>query len=104
MACENHRPSPHLQALLLGLLDPVSQAGVRAQLHSDAVSIVQQVLADQGAKHILPGAQACLELLQVVLPLEGLERVAVVDPGCGQEARWHDGSSEHQPSQSITLA
>ena len=86
--CQCQRPCPHLQPLLLSLLDLVPQAGVGAQLHGDAVPVVQQELADEGAKHILPSRQARLELLQVVLPLEWLEGVAVVDPG-GEVAVEH---------------
>lgn len=38
-------------------------------------------------KHVLAGRQPSLELLQVVLPLEGRKRVAVVDPGCRRGGR-----------------
>ena len=45
-------------------------------------------------KHVLPSCQPRLKLLQVVLPSEGLERIAVVNPG--RHGAQHKGEATRE--------
>ena len=43
--------------------------------------VIKDELANEGSKDILPRSQPGLEAAESILPLDGLEWVAVIDPG-----------------------